>query len=88
MDVSREVEKLERVVSKTGGRFRLSVLMQKRLRQLQRREIGAPAPDIKKLMLDVVNEIDEGKTELVTEDVYRESLRMALAKSQELKKEK
>lgn len=87
MDVSREVDKLERLADKIGGRFKLSVLMQKRLKQLQRRELGVVAPDLKKLMLDVCNEVDDGKIELVTEDVYRESLRGALARSEELKSE-
>jgi len=87
MDVSREVDKLERLADKIGGRFKLSVLMQKRLKQLQRRELGVVAPDLKKLMLDVCNEVDDGKIELVTEDVYRESLRGALARSEELKGE-
>ncbi len=87
MDVSREVEKLERLARKVGGRFKLSVLVQKRLKQLQRRELGVVAPDLKKLMLDVCNEVDDGKIDLVTEEVYRESLRGALARSEELKKE-
>ncbi len=87
MDVSKEVEKLERLARKVGGRFKLSVLMQKRLKQLQRRELGVVAPDLKKLMLDVCNEVDDGKIDLVTEEVYRESLRGALARSEELKKE-
>ena len=87
MDVSREVMKLERLAKKIGGRFKLSVLMQKRLKQLQRRELGIVAPDLKKLMLDVCNEIDVGRIDLVTEDVYRESLRGALARSEDLKKE-
>ena len=86
MDVSREVTKLERLSEMVGGRFKLSVLMQKRLKQLQRRELGVIAPDLKKLMLDVCNEIDEGKIELVTEEVYRESLRGALARSENLQK--
>jgi len=84
MDVSKEVNKLEHLTGKVGGRFKLSVLMQKRLKQLQRRELGMIAPDLKKLTLDVTNEIDNGKIELVTEDVYRESLRGALAMSEEL----
>ena len=84
MDVSKEVSMLERLTGKTGGRFKLSVLVQKRLKQLQRRELGVVAPDLKKLMLDVCNEVDEGKIDLVTEEVYRESLRGALAKSEEL----
>jgi hypothetical protein len=87
MDVSKEVTKLERLTGKAGGRFKLSVLIQKRLKQLQRRELGTAAPDLKKLMLDVCDEIDEGRIELVTEDVYRESLRGALARSEELQKD-
>lgn len=86
MDVSKEVTKLERLTDKLGGRFKLSVLMQKRLKQLQRRELGAAAPDLKKLMLEVCDEIDEGKIELVTEEVYRDSLRGALARSEDLGK--
>lgn len=86
MDPSKEVTKLERLTSKVGGRFKLSVLVQKRLKQLQRRELGTYAPDLKKLMLEVCDEIDEGKVELVTEDVYRESLRGALAQSEETEK--
>lgn len=83
MDPSKEVSKLERLTGKTGGRFKLSVLMQKRLKQLQRRELGTQALDLKKLMVAVCNEIDEDKIDLVTEDVYRESLRGALAQSEE-----
>jgi DNA-directed RNA polymerase subunit K/omega len=86
MDVSREITKLVRLTEKVGGRFKLSVLMQKRLKQLQRRELGIYAPDLKKLMSEVCNEIDSGKIELVTEEVYRESLRGALARSEELQK--
>ena len=85
MDVSKEVSKLERLTGKVGGRFKLSVLMQKRLKQLQRRELGIVAPDLKKLTLDVASEIDDGKIELVTEEVYRDSLRGALARSEDLK---
>ena len=86
MDVSREVTKLERLSEMVGGRFKLSVLMQKRLKQLQRRELGVIAPDLKKLMLDVCDEVDDGRIDLVTEDVYRESLRGALARSEDLNK--
>jgi DNA-directed RNA polymerase subunit K/omega len=84
MDVSKEVSMLERLTGKVGGRFKLSVLMQKRLKQLQRRELGMIAPDLKKLMLEVCNEIDEGRIELVTEQIYRDSLRGALANSEGL----
>ena len=84
MDVSKEVTMLERLTGMVGGRFKLSVLVQKRLKQLQRRELGVVAPDLKKLMLDVCGEIDGGKIELVTEEVYRESLRGALANSEDL----
>ncbi len=86
MDVSKEVTKLERLTSKAGGRFKLSVLIQKRLKQLQRRELGTVAPDLKKLMLGVCNEVDNGKIELVTEEIYRESLRGALARQEKLEK--
>jgi DNA-directed RNA polymerase subunit K/omega len=84
MDPSKEVTKLERLTNKVGGRFKLSILMQKRLKQLQRRELGSVAPDLKKLMLSVCDEIDKGKIELVSEEVYRESLRGALARSEDL----
>ena len=88
MDVSKEVTKMEKLTSLTGGRFKLSVLIQKRLKQLQRRELGTSPPDLKQLMDTVCNEIEQGRIELVTEEVYRESLRGALARQEELQKSK
>jgi ABC-type Zn2+ transport system substrate-binding protein/surface adhesin len=87
MDMYKGVEKLEKAIDKAGGSFKLSVLMQKRLKQLQRGDIGTQQPDSKDLMENVLNEIEAGKVELVPEEVYRESIREAVSRSEKEKEE-
>lgn len=85
MDMYKGVGKLEKAIDKAGGSFKLSVLMQKRLKQLQRSDAGTQQPDSKDLVENVLNEVEAGKIELVPEEVYRESIREAVSRSEKEK---
>ncbi|MFH1422742.1 MAG: hypothetical protein ABIH42_08545 [Planctomycetota bacterium] len=91
MDVYEETKTLQDAINKTGGSFKLSVLIQKRLKQIQRSgdmsESGTVRPDSKDVMGKIKEEILSGKIELVPEEVYRESLRDAVSRSESEKKD-
>ena len=83
MDMYNEVKKLQDAMNRTGGRFKLSVLVQKRLKQIQlSSDATTPQPDLKDAMKNVLGEVGAGKIELVSEDIYRESLREAVSRSE------
>jgi len=85
MDIYKGVDNLQKGIDKAKGSFKLSVLMQKRLKQLQRSDIETQQPDSKDLMENVLNEIEAGKIELVPEEVYRQSIREAVSRSEKEK---
>jgi transcription-repair coupling factor (superfamily II helicase) len=87
MDTYEGVRKLENAIEKAGGSFKLSVLMQKRLKQIQRSDLITQQPDTKDLIGNVLGEVEAGKIELVSEEVYRQSLREAVSRQEKEKEE-
>jgi hypothetical protein len=85
MEIYRGVDKLQKAINKAGGSFKLSVLMQKRLKQIQRSDLGTQQPDSKDLVGNVLDEVEKGKIELVPEEVYRQSIREAVSRSEKEK---
>lgn len=82
MDANR-MAKIEELVEKVGGRYRLTVLIQKRLREISRKS-PALVMDTSKNPLDIVlSEIDQEKISLVTEDEYRKYIRKQLGEEYE-----
>jgi|GEM_PF-2040943 DNA-directed RNA polymerase subunit K/omega len=81
MDPAKEVLRIEELSKKVGGRFKLCVLMQKRIKEIIRQHLGPTKPDVKDVMRQVLDEIENDKIALVSEEEYRESLRRQLAES-------
>lgn len=82
MDPAEEVIRLERLSEKVGGRFKLCVLIQKRVKEIIRHHLGPTKPDVKDVITQVLDEIEANKISLVSEEEYREGLRRQLAESE------
>ncbi|MCX7702590.1 MAG: DNA-directed RNA polymerase subunit omega [Planctomycetota bacterium] len=86
MDPAKEVLRIEKLSKKVGGRFKLCVLMQKRVKEIIRHHLGPVKPDANEVMRQVLDEIENDKISLVSEEEYRESLRRQLADSEKNQK--
>lgn len=82
MDPAKEVNRLERLSEKVGGRFKLCVLIQKRVKEVIRHHLGPTKPDVRDVITEVLDEIETNRIALVSEEEYRESLRRQLAESE------
>jgi len=82
MDPAKEVMRLEQLSDKVGGRFKLCVLIQKRIKEIIRHHLGPTKPDVREVITEVLDEIETNKIALVSEEEYRESLRRQLAESE------
>jgi DNA-directed RNA polymerase subunit omega len=66
---------LEKLIEKSGGRYKLTVLIQKRIRELMRNAPKLVDIDSDNPMQIAIEEIRQGKIELVNEDEYFEHIR-------------
>jgi len=82
MDPAKEVMRLEQLSDKVGGRFKLCVLIQKRIKEIIRHHLGPTKPDVREVTTEVLDEIETNRIALVSEEEYRESLRRQLAESE------
>jgi len=82
MDPAKEISRIEKLTELVGGRFKLCVLMQKRVKEIIRKHLGPTKPEAKDVMVQVLKEIETGQVSLVTEQEYREALRQRLAEAE------
>jgi len=82
MDPAKEISRIEKLTDLVGGRFKLCVLMQKRVKEIIRKHLGPTKPEAKEVMLQVLKEAEAGRISLVTEEEYREALRQRLAETE------
>ena len=81
MDPAGEIKRIVELTEKVGGRFKLAVLMQKRMKEIIRQHLGPAKPEAKEVMVRILDEIDTSRIALVSEEEYRENLRRQLADS-------
>ena len=70
---------IDELVKKVGGRYKLTVLIQKRMRELNRDPSTLFEKNPMKPFDRVLHEINEGTIELVDEEEYRKYIRDHLA---------
>lgn len=74
----KKLARIEKLVEKVGGRYRLTVLIQKRLRELNRNSPKLVTIEGANPIDTVLAEIEQDKISLVSEDEYRRYIRQQL----------
>ena len=74
----KKLARIERLVEKVGGRYRLTVLVQKRLRELNRNSPKLVTLEGANLIDIALAEIEQDKISLVSEEEYRRYIRQQL----------
>jgi DNA-directed RNA polymerase subunit omega len=80
---AKKIARIEKLIEKVGGRYRLTVLIQKRMRELNRNSPSLVDLNNASPMDIVLTEIENDMISLVSEEEYRKYIRKQLGDDEE-----